>query len=133
MDKDKSSRDLFTFIQTNATSRIERFIRSAGDKATIKSIVLNEMTLSPLLETVFTGNVLIFKLLQCEIHSLTPAHYAALMGQTDILVTLFDYVTADFALESGSTLLHMASFGGNMGTVKLLLDVYRAQPAKRDK
>ena len=39
----------------------------------------------------------------------------------------------DIALSSGTTALHLASFAGELDTVKLLKDVYKAEINKQDK
>ena len=133
MDKANLAKALFTHVKNNDIAQVEKCLKR-GDAASWREIIRHEIELLPLLDNVLRDNKFIFHLLQCSINSLSPLHLAALLGHSDVLVTFFDRdISVDNALQTGSTCLHLASFGGHVGTVKLLVNVYKADATKQDK
>lgn len=69
----------------------------------------------------------------CGLRTLAPLHYAALRG-TDSILRDFKatQISPDTPLSGGSTALQFACFAGNLSTVKLLLDEWKADLSKKD-
>ena len=133
MDKANLAKALFRHVKNNDIGQIEKCLKR-GDAGSWREVIRHEIELLPLLDNVLKDNKVIFNLLQCTINSLSPLHLAALLGHSDILVTFFDRdVSVDTTLQTGSTCLHMASFGGHVGIVKLLLHVYHVDASMQDR
>lgn len=131
LDRENIARELFEDVKTNDITGVKQRINSGGVTA---DVIKYELFIPTLLEHSLQENKLAFKLLQCEINSLSSFHLAAMLGRLDILIDFLDKnIHVDAILESGTTALHLASFGGHMATVRLLLNVYKADVNKQDR
>ena len=131
MAEESVVRDLLDKVQDDSQSDIEHGLKTGG---LTRQTICHEIFIPSLLDTTLTDNPLALKLLQCEINSLSPFHLAAMLGKFDILMTFLGAgIEADTVLESGTTALHLASFGGHKGTVELLCTVFQADVNKQDR
>jgi len=94
-----------------------------------------EFNLEKMLETVFGCDILIPKLIMCDIQTISPFHYSALRGVDSILerFVLNHQIPVDMCVQSGSTALHFACFAGMVDTVILLVDRFHADVNRRDR
>lgn len=128
----EAARELFSHVKDNNIKQVEACLKD-GSPLWRDAIRFTFPTLS-MMEYVLKGNPLIPKLVACEIVTLSPFHLAAMLGFNDILVNFVDKdVPVDLCLESGTTALHLASFAGHVSTVKMLVDIYKAELDKQDR
>ena len=124
---------LIEHCKDEASAKVEKCLES-GDSYSWRDILRFEFDTEILLETLLRYDIILPKLMLYEIKTVSPFHYAALLGNQDILVCFLDKdVPVDLALKSGTTALHLASFSGNAKIIELLVDVYKADLNKQDK
>ncbi len=131
MSKQATAKSLLESIYKQQLGDIETKL-GWGDSLSWRELIRYEFELTSL--DMFRSDVLISKLLVYEIRSISPFHLAAMLGNNDILVNLLDKdIPVDMPLSSGTTALQIASFAGHDDTVKILLDVYKADLNRRDR
>ncbi|CAD5126099.1 DgyrCDS14270 [Dimorphilus gyrociliatus] len=136
--EEKFSKDvyqIFLIVLTNDRNQLEKYLNYWTTDYT-RSILSEEVRLLTLKDSLLKGSEIVLKLQTCNIESLTSTHLAAYKGYDDLLTTL---LTNDEALlnirlkNSDIGLLHLASFGGHISTVVLLVEVFQVDIEDRDK
>lgn len=94
-----------------------------------------EFDLERTLETLFRNDILVPKLILCDVRTISPFHYAALRGFDFVLERFIvrDRVPVDLCVESGSTALHFAAFAGALDTVAMLVERFHADVNRKDR
>lgn len=108
---------------------------SASDDGEWRRELRYEFDLEKMLEAIFRNDVLVPKLILCDVRTISPFHYAALRGFDFALerFILEHRVPVDSCVQSGSTALHFASFAGALDTVVMLVERFHADVNRKDR
>ncbi len=125
---------LMDHVKENDVSKVEACLRRGPPSGyQWRDVIRYEFSIQALMEYTLRYDVIAPRLLAYEILSLSPFLYAALKGHDEILVNFIERdVPVDLILNTGTTALHLASFAGHVTTIKMLVEVYKADVNKQD-
>ena len=137
MDVESAARALLNAVLVNDLQKVQELM-SHGDTHSSRTIARYEFSLPELTSTsgpeAIRDDPRCPKLIDYEILSMSAIHCAALFGHLDIVMDVLDKdVPVDTPLASGTTLLHLAAFGGADNLVNALIDVYKADRFRTDR
>ena len=126
MAKHAAAKNLLDRIIANDVGKVEDFL-ALGDSVLWRQLIRYEFAVSSLTHPELAELLLLPKLATYEICTLSAFTLTALLGASDILMSLMEKdVPVDMRTESGTTALHMAAFAGRAEVIELLLEVYKA-------
>lgn len=94
-----------------------------------------EFNLEKMLDAIFSCDIVIPKLIMCDIQTISAFHYSALRGVDSILerFILQHQIPVDMCVQGGSTALHFACFAGMVDTIVLLVERFHADVNRKDR
>lgn len=113
---------------------LDLLLHRTGDVQFWADVMRYELDLEALMtKGLLRSDATLISLRDFHVHSMSPFHYAGLRGaETVIRRGLQVGLNVEVGLRNGTSVLHLASFAGQMETVELLVDEFKANVNRED-